>query len=91
MAGLTMTMSAPSATSCRDFGNGLAFPLHPRVLLVAATVSPAGNGDIDRLAEGAIQRGGILRGVGQDGNAVETAFLETTARDEQPPARPSCR
>ena len=85
-AGLTITMSAPSATSSatsrsasRPFG---------RVLLVGHPV--AGQRRLDRLAERPVERGGVLRRVRQERN-VRVAGARPAPRGPRRPGRPSSR
>ena len=61
----------------RDFGQRLAAVA--RVLLVGPAVTAAGDGDVDRVAERAVERGGVLGGVGQDGDPVVAPAVERGA------------
>ena len=72
----------------RDLGQRLA-PV-ARVLLVGPAVAAAGDGDVDRVAEGAVERGGVLRRVGQDGRPGR-GRRRRARHGWRPPGRPSCR
>ena len=67
-------MSAPSADVGADLGQRLAGV--GGVLLVALAVAAVGDLHVDRVAERAVERGGVLGGVGQDGDVAVAGVVE---------------